>query len=78
LKKAKVNQQEHGSIPKDWSVDLFCIFADTTTNTPILEVIKSALGGYFDADLEKKFIKELKPLLQKKSNYASAELDYEH
>jgi len=78
LKKAKINHQEHGSIPKDWSVDLFCVFADTTTNTPILEVIKSALGSYFDADLEKKFIKELKPLLQKKSSYASAELNYEH
>jgi hypothetical protein len=76
LKKAKVSHQEHGSIPKDWSVDLFCVFADTTTNTPILEVIKSALGGFFDADLEKKFIKELKPLLQKKSNSANISLEY--
>jgi hypothetical protein len=76
LKKAKVSQQEHGSIPKDWSVDLYCVFADTTTNTPILEVIKSALGSYFDADFEKKFIKELKPLLQKKSNSAYISLEY--
>ena len=76
LKKAKVSHQEHGSIPKDWSVDLFCVFADTTTNTPILEVIKSALGGFFDADFEKKFIKELKPLLQKKSNSANISLEY--
>ena len=69
LKKAKVSHQEHGSIPKDWSVELICIFADTTTNTPILEVVKSALGGFFDAEFEKKFIKELKPFLQKKENY---------
>ena len=73
LKKAKVSHQEHGSIPKDWSVDLFCVFADTTTNTPILEVVKSALGGLFDAEFEKKFIKELKPFLQKKENYINIE-----
>jgi hypothetical protein len=48
---------------------LFCVFADTTTNTPILEVVKSALGGFFDAEFEKKFIKQLKPFLQKKENY---------
>ena len=69
LKKAKVSHQEHGSIPKDWSVDLFCVFADTTTNTPILEVVKSVLVGLFDAEFEKKFVKELKPFLQKKENY---------
>jgi len=69
LKKAKVGYQEHGSIPKDWSVELICMFEDTTTNTPILEVVKSALGGLFDADFEKKFIKQLKPFLQKKENY---------
>jgi hypothetical protein len=69
LKKARISHQEHGSIPKDWSVDLFCMFDDTTTNTPILEVIKSALGGYFNADYEKKFVKELKPFLQKKTNH---------
>ena len=69
LKKAKVGYQEHGSIPKDWSVELICIFADTTTNTPILEVVKSALGGFFDAEFEKKFIKELRPFLQKKVNH---------
>jgi hypothetical protein len=73
LKKANIGCNEHGSIPKDWSVDLFCMFADTTTNTPILEVVKSALGGYFDTDLEKTFIKELKPFLQKKTNNVNAQ-----
>ena len=69
LKKARISHEEHGSIPKDWSVDLICMFEDTTTNTPILEVVKSALGGLFDAEFEKKFVKELKPFLQKKENY---------
>ena len=69
LKKAKVSHQEHGSIPKDWSVGAYFKFADTTTNTPLLEVIERALGSYFDADAKKKFIKELKPFLQKKENY---------
>ena len=69
LKKARISHEEHGSIPKDWSVDLICMFEDTTTNTPILEVVKSALGGLFDDYLEKKFVKELKPFLQKKTNH---------
>jgi hypothetical protein len=76
LKKAKIGAQEHGSIPKEWSVDMYCTFADTTTNTPILEVVKSALGSYFDAKAEKEFIKALKPLLQKKSTGASWQTEY--
>jgi hypothetical protein len=73
LKKARISHEEHGSIPKDWSVDLICMFEDTTTNTPILEVVKSALGGLFTADLEKDFVMELKPFLQKKENYINIE-----
>ena len=76
LKKAKIGHHEHGSIPKEWSVDLQCVFADTTTNTPILEVVKSALGSYFDAKAEKAFIKALKPLLQKKVTGASWQVEY--
>lgn len=77
LKRVKVGHRTHGSVPKDWGVDLVCIFADTTTNTPILEVVKSALGHRFTSDLEKKFVKELKPFLQKKMAYANASLDQE-
>ncbi len=73
LKKARISQDRHGSIPKDWSVELICSFEDTTTNTPILEVVKGALGGLFDDYLEKKFVKELKPFLQKKENHISVE-----
>jgi len=76
LKRAKVSHQEHGSIPKDWSADLYCTFADTTTNTPILEVVKSALGSFFDSEAEKKFIKDLKPFLQKKKTNAGWEVEY--
>lgn len=80
LKKAKVGYREHGSIPKDWSVDTYFKFADTTTNTPILEVVERALGSYFDADGKKKFVKELKPFLQKKttSAYVNLEAEYNH
>ena len=76
LKRAKVSHQDHGSIPKDWSADLYCTFADTTTNTPILEVVKSALGSFFDSEAEKKFIKDLKPFLQKKKTNAGWEVEY--
>lgn len=78
LKKAKVGFKDHGSIPKDWSVDMYATFADTTTNTPILEVIKSALGSKFDATAEKEFIKALKPFLQKKVSVASWQPKYEY
>ena len=76
LKKAKIGSQDHGSIPKEWGVDLYCTFADTTTNTPILEVVKSALGSYFDVKAEKEFIKALKPLLQKKVTVARWQVEY--
>jgi hypothetical protein len=36
------------------------------------------LGGYFDAEFEKKFVKELKPFLQKKENYINVEPSYQH
>jgi hypothetical protein len=76
LKKAKIGSQDHGSIPKDWGVDLYCTFADTTTNTPILEVVKGALGSHFDTKAEKEFIKALKPLLQKKVSGARWHVEY--
>jgi hypothetical protein len=66
LKRARYNYRNHGSIPKDWSIDLTAIFSDTTTNTAILEVVKKALYSKFSKDVEKKFIKELRPVLQKK------------
>ena len=80
LKKARVRHQEHGSIPKDWGVAASFKFADTTTNTPILEVVERALGSYFDVDAKKKFVKELKPFLQKKvgSAYVNLEAEYNH
>ena len=68
LKKAKIKYNRHGSIPKDWSVDVYFKLADTTTNTPILEVVKSALGSNLDSNMEKELVKQLKPLLQKKVN----------
>ena len=77
LKKVKVGHERHGSVPKDWGVTLICVFADTTTNTPILEVVKSAVGNFLTSDLEKQYIKELKPFLQKKANYARVDVDFD-
>ena len=77
LKRAKITDQTHGSVPKDWGVVLNCVFLDTTTNTPILEVVKSALGSKFTSDLEKQFLKQLKPFLQKKAKYANVEADFD-
>ena len=70
-KKSRIEEQEHGSIPKDWSFHLSAMFADTTTVTPILEVVKSTLGSFFTPKMEKEFKKVMKPVLQKKTMYCN-------
>jgi len=77
LKRAKIFESTHGSIPKDWSFDMSFRFADTTTITPIMEVVKSALGSKLSAKAEKTFIKELRPFIQKKAKYANFESEEE-
>ena len=75
LKKARIGSDSHGCVPKDWTFDLNCRFKDTSTSTPILEVVKSALGSYFTEKHEKELKKALKPFLQKKEQYASWEIE---
>lgn len=67
LKKVRIKESEHGSIPKEWSINVNASLSDTTTSTPILEVVKTVLGGYFTPQHEKSFLKELKAFLQKKT-----------
>lgn len=76
LKRARTSYHEHGSIPKDWSFEFNAVFNDTTTSTPILEVVKSALDYYFTPSLQKQLKKELKPVLQKKERGCSVGTDY--
>jgi hypothetical protein len=71
LKKARITAREHGSLPKDWSFNFLAKFADTTTVTPVLEVVKAALGSLFTPKMEKEFKKVMKPVLQKKTNYCN-------
>lgn len=71
LKKARLSEQEHDNIPKDWGFNVEARIADTTTSTPILEVVKKSLGSYFTPAMEKEFLKVLKPVLQKKQPYCS-------
>jgi hypothetical protein len=75
LKKARISSNSHGCIPKEWGFDLTCRFADTTTSTPILEVVKQALGSFFTAEHEKQLKKALVPFLQKKAQYANWEIE---
>lgn len=77
LKKARLFEKTHGSIPKDWSIIVTAVFADTSANTPIMEVIKATLSSLFDAKLEKEFVKKLRPVLQKKTKYVSVSKEYE-
>ena len=77
LKKARMGAQTHGCIPKEWSFDFSCRFKDTSTSTPILEVVKSALGSFFTEKHEKELKKALKPFLQKKAKYANYDIEDE-
>lgn len=71
LKKAKVSERNHGSVPKDWSIDARFKFDDTTTNTPILEVLEKLLMHKFPTDAKVKIIKDLKPFLRKEVKYVN-------
>lgn len=76
LKKARITYSEHGSIPKDWCFSISAIFADTTTNTPIIEACQKTLGfSLFTPAVKKAFIKSLRPVLQKKKAYCSYSLN---
>lgn len=66
----KIGSNDHGSIPKDWGVEVRALIADTKTITPVLEITKVVLGGLLTKDLEAKFVKEAKKVLQKKSTSA--------
>jgi len=78
LKKARIGANSHGCIPKEWSFDMSCRFKDTTTITPILEVVKQALGSYLSEKDEKAFRKAVKPFLQKKDRYVNFSLEEDY
>ena len=59
-RKAKVGSQQHGSIPKEWGIELEFTFLDTKVVTPLLDAIKSTLGYTFTKDMEKVFKKRFK------------------
>lgn len=71
LKKAKVINKNHGSVPKDWSVVAKFKFDDTTTNTPILEVLEKLLVHKFPTDAKVEIIKKMKPFLRKEVKYVN-------
>jgi len=66
LKKARIVYEDHGSIPKEWGFSLVAKIADTTTKTAIVEIIKRAIGSYYNPAMEKKMKKGLTSFLQKK------------
>jgi hypothetical protein len=70
-RKAQIGSREHGSIPKDWSVNLHANLLDTTTIGPVLEVVKNAIGFTMYKPIEKLLIKSFRPVLQKKKTYVN-------
>jgi hypothetical protein len=70
-RKCNVSSKDHGSIPKDWQVNVRALMADTKTTTPITEVLKVVLGKMFTPNVEKDFISKLRPVLRKESRECS-------
>jgi len=70
-KRAEIGSREHGSIPKDWNVNLHANILNTTTIGPVLEVVKNGIGISLYKPIEKLLIKSFRPVLQKKKEYAS-------
>jgi len=64
LRKCKIDQREHGSIPKEWGIEVFCVFEKLQTKKPILDVIRLVLGGFFTTEMEKKFVKQYNPIIK--------------
>ena len=69
LKRAKISYNEHGSIPKDWSISVTSALHSTNVITPFIEVAKAVLGSsLFDKEFEEKFTKKARLVLQKKQS----------
>jgi hypothetical protein len=66
LRKAKIDTNEHGSIPKEWGVQVDCKFEDLQTKKPILDTIKEILGSKFTTEMEKDFVKKYNPIIANK------------
>jgi hypothetical protein len=70
-RKAENGWREHGSIPKDWSINLHARILDTTTIGPVMQVIQNAIGFSKFKPIEKQLTKTMRPVLQKKKAYGS-------
>ena len=68
---AETGWREHGSIPKDWSINLHARILDTTTIGPVMQVIQNAIGFSKFKPIEKELIKKIRPVLQKKKEYVN-------
>lgn len=68
-RKAKVSTNSHGSTPKDWVVGLAVQMTPTKSITPILEIVKLAVGRFLNEDHIKSMTKDLRKVLQGKSTH---------
>lgn len=77
LKKSRVGYDRTGTVPKDWGVQLGARFHDTTTITPILEVVQKAMLSWWTDKIDKEFKKACKPFLQKNVKNVNFSIDEE-
>ena len=73
LRKAKVREQEHGSIPKEWSFDVVAKFDPTISRSAVIDAIKIISGRYFTPKAQKAVLKGLADIRANKTTYFSYE-----
>ena len=76
-KKSKVSHNRHGSIPKDWSVDLRMLF-EKTTKKPILDTIKPITDKFLSVKDMKELEKGMTQVLQGKTQRYTFNLENEY
>lgn len=75
MRKAQIIQKEHGSIPKDWEINVTLIIEGTKTITPITEVLKETLGDLLDVKHEAELLKLIRPFLEGTVNNINYEIE---
>ncbi len=72
-RKAKIDHHDHGSIPKEWSLNISLLFGDIKIKTQLLKALNEAIPNWqihLGENNVKKFTKELNNLMGGKVHYA--------
>lgn len=75
-RKARIRHCEHGSIPKDWSVEVHAKIKPCSVITPLMDIITRTAGRFIAPDKKKDLEAKLRPVIQGKLTRASYWVEY--